>query len=384
MAALMTRRFSQITEITKLMEECQSMGIKTLGPDVNESYREFGVNEHGEIRFGLSAIKGMGAPAADAIVNERLKNGPYKNIFDFAERVDFSNVNRKAFETLALSGGFDSFGIKRESFFGKNGKGEVFLDTLVRYGQLYQREQQEAATSLFGGEEAVEIATPPIPEGEAWSTIERLNRERELVGIYLSAHPLDDYSIILNQMCNTHCSELGDKQELAKKEDIVVGGIITEVKSKFTKTGKPCGFVTMEDFEGSGELALFGEEWGKWRGILVEGSTIYITARCASRFANSNYYEFQIGSIEYLQTVKENRIERFTITVDSDVVDDKLVTDLQTLVDDDEGKAQLYLQVHDINTNTNLLMRAQDRTVGVSHALVQYIESHPKMSYQIN
>lgn len=360
------------------------MNIKTLGPDVNESYRAFGVNEHGEIRFGLAAIKGMGAPAADAIVNERLKNGPYKDIFDFAQRVDFTNVNRKAFEALALSGGFDSFNIRREQFFGKNTKGEMFLDTLVRYGQLYQREQQEAATSLFGGEDAVEIATPPIPETESWSTIERLNKERDLVGIYLSAHPLDDYSIILNQMCNTHCSELGDKTELAKKEDVVVGGIVTAVKSKFTKTGKPCGFVTLEDFEGSGELALFGEEWGKWRGMLVEGSTIYITAKCASRFANSNYYEFQIGSIDYMQSVKENRIERITITVDSDVVDEKLVTDLQTMIDNDEGKAQLFIQIHDIDSNTNVLMRAQDRTIGVSHKLVQYVDNHPKMSYQIN
>ena len=158
--------------------------------NVNESYRVFGVNEHGEIRFGLSAIKGMGAPAADAIVAERLKNGPYKSIFDFAERVDYSSVNRKAFETLALSGGFDSFGIRREQFFGKNNKGETFLDTLVRYGQLFQQEQHEAANSLFGGTEAIEIATPPIPDAESWSTIERLNRERELVGIYLSAHPL--------------------------------------------------------------------------------------------------------------------------------------------------------------------------------------------------
>ena len=384
MAALMTRRFAQITEITKLMEECQSMGIKTLGPDVNESYRVFGVNEHGEIRFGLSAIKGMGAPAADAIVAERLKNGPYKSIFDFAERVDYSSVNRKAFETLALSGGFDSFGIRREQFFGKNNKGETFLDTLVRYGQLFQQEQHEAANSLFGGTEAIEIATPPIPDAEIWSTIERLNRERELVGIYLSAHPLDEYSIILNSLCNTHCSELGDKQELAKKEDVVLGGIITGVKSKFTKTGKPCGFVTLEDFEGSGELALFGEDWGKWRGIMVEGSTIYITAKCVSRYGNANYLDFQIGNVEYLQTVKENRIDRFTINVESDAIDETMVSDLQTILENDEGKAQLFFQIHDVDSNTYLLMRAREHTVGVSHALIQYIEQHPKMSYQIN
>ena len=384
MAALMTRRFAQITEITKLREECQSMDIKTLGPDVNESYRAFGVNEHGEIRFGLSAIKGMGTPAADAIVAERLKNGPYKNIFDFAERVDFSNVNRKAFESLALSGGFDSFGIRREQYFGKNSKGDTFLDTLVRYGQLYQQEQREAATSLFGGVEAVEIATPPIPEAESWSTIERLNRERELVGIYLSAHPLDDYEIILRNLCNTHCSELGDKVELAKKEDVVFGGIITGVKSKFTKTGKPCGFVTIEDFEGSGELALFGEDWGNWRGIMVEGSTIFVTAKCVSRYGNSNYLDFKISTVEYLQTVKENRLEKFTIIVDSTVIDETLVNDIKTLVENDEGKAQLFLQIHDAETKTNVLLRAQDRTVGVSRELIQFVNDHPKMSYQIN
>ena len=384
MAALMTRRFAQIVEITKLMEECQSMGIKTLGPDVNESYRAFGVNEHGEIRFGLSAIKGMGAPAADAIVAERLKNGPYKTIFDFAERVDFSCVNRKAFETLALSGGFDSFGIRREQFFGKNSKGDTFLDTLVRYGQLYQQEQREAATSLFGGAEAVEIATPPIPEAESWSTIERLNKERELVGIYLSAHPLDEYEIILHNMCNTHCSELRDKVALSKKEDVVFGGIITEVKSKFTKTGKPCGFVTIEDFEGSGELALFGEDWGAWRGIMMEGSTIYCTAKCVARYGNANYLDFKLSTVEYLQTVKENRLERFTIVVDSTEVNDAFVNDLKSVIENDEGKAQLFLQIHDPESNTNILMRAQERTVGVSRELIQFVNDHPKMSYQIN
>ena len=200
----------------------------------------------------------------------------------------------------------------------------------------------------------------------------------------LSAHPLDEYSIILNSLCNTHCSELGDKQELAKKEDVVLGGIITGVKSKFTKTGKPCGFVTLEDFEGSGELALFGEDWGKWRGIMVEGSTIYITAKCVSRYGNANYLDFQIGNVEYLQTVKENRIDRFTINVESDAIDETMVSDLQTILENDEGKAQLFFQIHDVDSNTYLLMRAREHTVGVGHALIQYIEQHPKMSYQIN
>ena len=384
MAALMTRRFAQITEITKLMEECQSMNIKTLGPDVNESYRSFGVNEHGEIRFGLSAIKGMGAPAADAIVNERLKNGPYKDIFDFAQRVDFSNVNRKAFESLALSGGFDSFGVPRESFFGTNHKGESFLDSLVRYGQLYQREQAEAQNSLFGGLNAVEIATPPIPKVESWSSLERLNRERDLVGIYLSAHPLDDYSIILNSMCNTHCSEIKDKLALSKKENVIFAGFVTNIKSAMTKRNTPCGFVTIEDFEGSGELALFGEDWAQWRGMFTEGAMLYIMGKCQSRYGNDQYLDLKISSVEFLQTVKEKRIERFTIAVDSDVIDDTFVNELQTILEKEEGPTQLYLQIRDVDTKTNVMLRAQNRTIGVSRDLVHFIEQNPRMRYSIN
>ena len=386
MAALMTRRFSQITEITKLMEECQSMNIKTLGPDVNESYRAFGVNEHGEIRFGLSAIKGMGTPAADAIVAEREKNGPYKDIFDFAQRVDFSNVNRKAFESLALSGGFDSFGIPRENFFGVNNKNEMFLDTLVRYGQLYQREQHEAVTSLFGGLDAIEIATPPIPHAEGWSTIERLNKERDLVGIYLSAHPLDDYSVVLNSMCNTHCAELGDKPSLAKKENIVFGGIITGVKSKFTKKGNPCGFVTIEDFEGSGELALFGEDWGQWKGMFTEGCTVFVTAKCQSRYGNDQYLDFKVSTVEYRQTGKEKKLDILTMPIASDIINDTLVSDLSTLLarDNEESRTQLFLRIHEVESNDYILMRAQDKTVNVDKNLIQFIEDNPKMSYSIN
>lgn len=384
MAALMTRRFAQITEITKLMEECQSMNIKTLGPDVNESYRSFGVNEHGEIRFGLSAIKGMGAPAADAIVAERQKNGPYKDIFDFAQRVDFTNVNRKAFEVLALSGGFDSFGIARESYFGVNNKNETFLDVLIRYGQLYQREQEEATHSLFGGEEAVEIMTPPIPKADEWSAIERLNKERDLVGIYLSAHPLDEFSIVLNALCNTHCSELGNKTELAKKEEITFGGIVTAVRSKFTKTGKPMGVVTIEDFEGSGELALFGEDWGQWRGMLMEGATIYAKAKCAARYQHSDFLEFKLSSVDFLQTVKDQRIEKFTIIIESDAVSEEVVNDMQTILEKDEGNAQLCFQIHDVKHDAYITLAASEKTVGVGRDIIHFIDETPKMRYSIN
>ena len=195
MAATMSRNISNITEITKLMDECKSMGVKVLGPDVNESNLKFSVNYHGDIRFGLGAIKGVGESAVQSILEERRKNGEFKNIFDFVQRVNLSACNRKNIENLALAGGFDSFpGIKREDFFVKNAKDESFSDILVRYGNKYQLDKAAAANSLFGGEHEVEVATPEIVPAPSWSDLERLNKERDLVGIYLSAHPLDEFA----------------------------------------------------------------------------------------------------------------------------------------------------------------------------------------------
>nr|MBP7472206.1 DNA polymerase III subunit alpha [Prevotella sp.] len=384
MAALMTRRFAQITEITKLMEECKSMGISTLGPSVNESYGGFGVNDKGEIRFGLSAIKGMGSSAAEAIVEERQKNGPYKDLFDFAQRIDYGRVNRKCFESLALSGGFDDFGVKREQFFGVNAKGEMFVDSLVKYGQRYKLDQAESQNSLFGGIDAVEIATPPIPKAEEWSNIEKLNKERELVGIYLSAHPLDEFSVILKSMCNTTCPELADKMELSKKEEIIVGGIVTMVRSKFTKTGKPCGFVTIEDFSGSGELAFFGEDWGRWKGMLSEGCTVYVTLKCRPRFRDSTMMDLQVQNIEYLQTVKDNRIHKITIMMNSDAIDETVANDMMTMITESPGKVQLFFQIHDTKTNGNIVLRSSKVSVNIKHKLVNYIDVNPEMDYKIN
>ena len=212
----------------------------------------FGVNDKGAIRFGLSAINGMGSSAADMIVQERLANGPFKDIFDFAERVSLKDVNRKSFESLALSGAFDCFGLMREQYVAPNSKGEVFLDTLVRFGKQYQQFKVAAANSLFGMSDDVGFTTPAIPEAEPWSGIDRLNKEKELVGIYLSAHPLDDYSLILHKMCNTLCKDVvkDNYEELAGREEITFGGIVTHVNQRFNKQGKTFGIVTIEDAQG--------------------------------------------------------------------------------------------------------------------------------------
>ena len=384
MAAIMSRRRDQISEITKLMDECKTMGIATLGPDVNESYLKFGVNKKGEIRFGLAAIKGMGDGVAQAIIDEREKNGPYKTIFDFAQRVNFSCVNRKAFESLVLSGGFDSFGIPRENFFGLNSKGEVFLDTLVRYGQIYQMEQQQMRNSLFGGENEVDIATPPIPQAARWSDIERLNRERDYVGIYLSAHPLDEYRVVLDKLCNTHCAELADVQKLTDREDIIFGGIVTDVRQKFTKRGEPCGFVTIEDFAGGGELALFGKDWGDRSGMFTVGSAVYVTAKMQPRFQYSDQMELKVQDVQYLQAVKEKAIDRLTITMTTDLLDEQVVADLGELIVSNPGKTKLYIQLVDSLGRNHVLMRSTSKYVDVKNSLVSFIERSEALDYKIN
>ena len=395
MAGNMSRCISDITKITKLMSECQSMGIPCLGPDVNESQRKFSANKKGEVRFGLSAIKGMGDAAAVNIIAEREKNGPYKDIFDFVQRVNLSAVNRKAMESLALSGGFDSFGIRREQYFGLNAKGDTFVETLLRYGQVYQSEQSSMQNSLFGDMGGVEITTPPIPTVEPWSTMELLKKERELVGIYLSAHPLDDYAVVLNHMCNLKCTQIGremDKKELSKFEELSFGGIVTSVSSRWTKTNKPFGIITIEDFEGAGEIALFGEEWTKWQSMLQEEYPVYITAKCQQRFRNNpDAYDLVIKKIEFLSDVKDKSIDKFTIYIDSTLFADSCMTDLETMLRSNTGQVPLYFNIHDIEHNTNIEMFCRNVAVDVNKKLLSFLDEmdkqvgeHQSVRYAIN
>lgn len=385
MAAVMSRNLNNITEITKLMDECRAMGIPTLGPDVNESYKKFSASKKGVVRFGISAIVGVGDSASDAIIAERDKNGQYKSIFDFIQRVNLGAVNRKCVESLVLSGAFDSFKeMKREDFFAQNSRGEIFLDTLMRYGQIYQAEQKEMRNSLFGGENEVEIATPPIIKGEAWSDIERLNRERDLVGIYLSAHPLDEYKIVLDKLCNTHCIEMVDKKELAKRSEVTMGGIVTNVRTSFTKTGKPCGFVTLEDFDGRGELAFFGEAWGKWSGMFVIGCAVFVRGKSQPRFKGTEIYDFRVDNVEYMQSVKEKSIKSITITINSDTIDDQVVEELVEVVSENAGSVSLLIYLCDSNGKHKVLVRSDKYSVDVNRHLIGFLDSSDALSYDIN
>ena len=384
MAATMSRNISNITEITKLMDECKSMGVKVLGPDVNESNLKFSVNYHGDIRFGLGAIKGVGESAVQSILEERRKNGEFKNIFDFVQRVNLSACNRKNIENLALAGGFDSFpGIKREDFFVKNAKDESFSDILVRYGNKYQLDKAAAANSLFGGEHEVEVATPEIVPAPSWSDLERLNKERDLVGIYLSAHPLDEFAVILENVCNVHMAELTDLTPL-QNHDLVLGGIVTGVREGYTKTGKPYGIAKVEDYSGTAEFAFFGNEWVEKKNFFMEGMFLFMKGKCQPKQWKQEEWEVKINSIELLPEVKERVVEKLTVTAPLSAIDDQLIMEFSSLVKDSPGNAELHFLVRDEDGQMYVNLMSRTMKISVQKELVNYLKNQPLLDYKIN
>lgn len=383
MAAVMSRNISNITEITKLMDECKSMGINVLGPDINESNLKFTVNPEGDIRFGLGAIKGVGENAVLCIMKERDTNGPYTDIFNFVERVNLNSCNKKNMENLALAGGFDSFKeISREQYFAENGTGEVFLETLMRYGNTFQADQAQAMNSLFGAD-MVEIAKPDIPVSEHWNEIELLNKERELIGIYLSAHPLDEYAIILKHVCNTNALSLEDKESLVGK-DITFGGMITTVRKGITRNGNPYGIAKLEDFTGSIELPLFGEDWVKFQGYMDEGMFLYISAKCQPRQWKPEEIEIKINTIQLLPDVKDELIEKLTLYIPLNKLDSTLVADLAALIKREKGNTELYFTITDREEKSKVDLFARPYKINVGKDLMNYLNEHEEIAVQIN
>jgi DNA polymerase-3 subunit alpha len=256
----------------------------------------------------------------------------------------------------------------------------------MRYGQTYQVEKQQAQTSLFGGFGDLEIQTPPLLKSEVrWSDIERLTKERELVGIYLSAHPLDEYKIVLDNLCNTRCEELANRCEAMKdREDVTLGGIVTGIQKRFGKNNNPWGIITLEDFNGSGELVLFGEDWLNLNGKFIEGAAVYVTGKMASRFYNSDQKELKITNVELLQTVKEKAIDRITISLTTDLLDDQVVTELSELIDESPGTTKIFFQLHDSMGKNHVLLRSTTKFVDVRSKLIQYIEQAEALDYKIN
>ena len=387
MAAVMSRNINDIKELTKLMTECHAMGIDVLEPDINESNMKFTATPNGNIRFGLGAIKGVGENAVMAIISEREKNGPYKNFFDLMQRANLSICNRKTFESIIMAGGLDCFqNIKREQYFAENSRGETFIETAIRYGNRYQADKEIMTNSLFGDEiSEVEIAVPEIPQGETWSDLYKLNREKEFVGIYISAHPLDEYAHILDNVCNTAMSEINAQEDLSAKQEIIMGGMVTAVKEGYTKNGNPYGVATIEDFSGSAEFPLFGEEWVKWKNFMSIGMFLLIRAKMTANRWRPERKDLRISSIELLPDIKDKVITRLTVNVPLGSITPILINDLTETIRSHPGNADLHFNIYDdIQNEIKVDMRSRKFKISVSKDLLDTLKEDMELSYHVN
>ena len=387
MAAVMSRSLANITDIRKLMDECKAVGINTLGPDINESRLKFSVNTKGDIRFGMGGIKGVGESAVLSLIAEREKNGLFTSVYNFFERNNSNVCNKKSLEGLILSGAFDCFKeLPREAYFAPVGtKGENYLDVLVRYGQKFQLDKQQAATSLFGAMDfGNDVVHPAIPKNyEEWGTLEKLNKERELVGIYLCAHPLDEYAIVLNHVCNTQLVQLEDKEPLSKLEELTFGGIVTNIRVGETKKGNLYGIVKMEDFSGGGEIALFGKDWLDFHNCFIEGASLFIRAKVAPSKWKAGEYNLQLKSIELLADIKDRLIERITLFVPLDRLTTEMVQDLAEIAHECPGEAELYFHVHSADSMRARLFSRKIK-ISVQKPLIHFFNEHPEIQFKIN
>ena len=348
MAAVLSRNLADNTKLTGFMDECKAMKIEVKGPDVNESFTKFGVNRQGDIRFGLAAIKGIGTNVVNDIIAAREEGGPFTSIYDFVERVNLSSLNRRTIESLALAGAFDCFeGLDREDFFAKNNKDESFTEVIIRYGQLFQNDKKQKSASLFGDEdESLTIAARPEPiKGEKWSDIERLNKEKDLVGMYLSAHPLDTYFMEINYGCGT-IKELIEG-EPAEGKEIAIGGIVTGYETRMTKKGGQFGILKIEDYTGSTELKFFGQDFIEFNKYGHVGIAIRVHGRFQKRY-NSEELVFKVTNIKLLQDIKGQVISNITLQINKDDITPELHELLVDLIKSStEDRCTLQIEITD-------------------------------------
>ena len=378
MAAVLSRNLTNIEQLTLYMNECKRMGISVMGPDINESMRTFSSNAAGDVRFGLAAVKGVGAAAVESIIAERKANGPFKDIYDFVERVNYSLVNRKCLENLAYAGAFDSISdFARCKYFGvdlRDSSSITFIEQLMRYGQRFQTEQNNAQQSLFGGGEHVDIQRPVLPACADWSQLEKLTKEREMVGLYLSAHPLDDYKIIIDHMCKTQLSELENLDAL-KGQEIAVAGMVVGVQNLMTKTGKPWGKFKLEDYNGGHEFALFGKDYENFRKYLFPDYFLFVRGRVQAKPYNDKELEFKIISMVQLQEMRDT-IKEMIVQLPIEEVTEAFIHDLTERVRESKGDTLLRLNVYDRGAQVSLRLFSKSHKVSLSQSLVGYLDDN--------
>ncbi|MCF8229470.1 MAG: DNA polymerase III subunit alpha, partial [Bacteroidales bacterium] len=385
MASVLTHNLNDIKKITFFIDESRRMGIPVLGPDVNESEMNFTVNDKGEIRFGMAAIKGVGSNAVKAIVDEREENGLYKDVLDFAKRINLKSVNRKCFEALAQAGAFDCFeGSHRAQYFYREASDDtIFIEKIIRHAATYQEKQNSSQVSLFGDDTDFEEPDIELPECEPWSKIQQLKNERDVTGFYISGHPLDDYRIEMDSFCSHKIGEL--TQDLRKLRNKVVSfaGMVTMAEHRTTKNNKPFGRFAIEDFNDSISLMLFGEDYLKLRHFLVEGSYLLVKARVAPRFNNEAQLEVRVSGMSLLAEAIDQMTHEVILRLNQESVTDEFISRISELIRANKGKKALRLKVYDKEENVTLELKSKKSRVNPS-ALVKDVSSMPELDFKLS
>jgi DNA polymerase-3 subunit alpha len=388
MSAVLTHHLSNIDKITFFMEEARRMGIPVLSPDVNESKYQFSVNKRGEIRFGLGAVKGVGEAAVHSIVEERTKNGAFKNIFDFVKRINLRAANKKTLENLTYAGAFDSYGLSRSTYITPDKDGISFLEMLSKWGTRTQETKLGSHTSLFGDSTDAQIPEPVIPTIEQWSSLEQLKFERDVIGFYLSGHPLDNYKIEIETFCKNKVSDLQNMEKMVGK-DFSFGGMISMVNHRVSKTGKPFGNFTLEDYYGSHEFVLFGEDYVKNKLHMTIGYFVNIRGKVIeNRWNDTVRIDFKIHSMQLLSELRDKMLKSITLNIPLRDISDDLIKHLDSLVKENtkekDGTCYLKINVMDAEDNIQLTLPSRKIRVNPDNSFLSRIQTIPNISYKLN
>jgi DNA polymerase-3 subunit alpha len=381
MAAVLSNNMNDIKQVTFFMEECKRAGIAVLGPDINESYYKFAVNKEGAVRFGMGAIKGVGAGAVEAIVEERKKNGPFTSIFDVTKRVDLRACNKKAFDGLVMAGGLDSFkNVHRAQYYQLDEKGVTFIERAIRYGNKYQENKNSAQVSLFGEASEIQFPEPEIPEAEKWGMMEELSKEKELVGIYISGHPLDDFKTEINYFCNTPVSSFQNQDDLLNR-DASIGGIVTNVEHRTSKNGKGWAAFTFEDYSGSFEFRIFGEEYLKFKHFLIPNSFLYI--KIYGKKGWNNDVRISFTNIQLLHDVLEEFSKKITLQLSINEISKNSIEKLNNILNDFKGKKTLNFFIVDNDENLTLNLPSRSYKIDISNELLEKLKNE-QINFKLN
>jgi DNA polymerase-3 subunit alpha len=359
------------------------MGIEVLGPDVNESDLKFTVNKDGNIRFGLGAIKGVGEAATLQLIEERGKNGLYKSIYDLVERVNLNSLNKKNLDAMAVAGAFDCFPqISREQYFSADAQGVSFIESLIRYGNNAKEVKSSSQNSLWGDVGGFEIVKPEPAQCTDWDKLEKLNKEKEVIGIYLSAHPLDDFKFEINTFTTASLADLQNLKDYLDR-DVVVAGMVTEVKEGTGKTGKPYGSFTVQDYSDSFRFMLFDKDHVDNRKFCVVGYYLLISGRVQKRKFNEEVIEFKIKKITLLSSVKDELIRSVTIKIDAAIINGELIKELKDIIDDNKGETDLKFQFVSVEDKISLPMFSRTYRVRLNNELISFLDDFPGIEYLV-